>query len=337
MKHIIFTCTFLLAIITGLISQENLHQHHKLSPEFRKEMTTYVKTNVFPVIQKEHDEFEASLNEADQEQLAEIRQDIRTTMEEAKTFFEKVIKEAKAGADKTELKEKYMPIVMQKMMAKMVIVQKIKPFMENNANLIDESIAQIEPKEEGWHNDMETIRKKYISDEELKEAIEQKKEAMEERKADFELPPMFKNFQKNPKMLETLLGGNLKEVAFVLWDGDLLKAMEQETFFLPQEINELQLNLTSNNRLGQNFPNPASGLTTIEFYLERESQDIQLIVVDASGKTIENINFDKLESGQHQVELNTTSWSPGNYIYTLQALMKIDVKFKHHSFKQRLT
>lgn len=71
--------------------------------------------------------------------------------------------------------------------------------------------------------------------------------------------------------------------------------------------------------LGQNHPNPHSGVTTIPFSLTKSS-DVTIELWDLSGRKVASLPHNGLSSGDHQVtvDLNGLGLSSGNYVYQLE-------------------
>jgi protocatechuate 3,4-dioxygenase beta subunit len=71
--------------------------------------------------------------------------------------------------------------------------------------------------------------------------------------------------------------------------------------------------------LGQNYPNPHSGVTTIPFTLVNAS-NIKFEIYDLSGRKVKELNQGKLSTGDHSLTLNLSSLgiSHGNYVYQIQ-------------------
>lgn len=70
--------------------------------------------------------------------------------------------------------------------------------------------------------------------------------------------------------------------------------------------------------LGQNFPNPHNGITTIPFTLS-ENSDVKLELFDLMGKSVAKIN-ESLSLGQHEmdIDLQNLGLPNGNYLYQLE-------------------
>ncbi len=70
--------------------------------------------------------------------------------------------------------------------------------------------------------------------------------------------------------------------------------------------------------LGQNIPNPATGITVIPFDL-KEAANLNLEVHDMSGKLVATQAVGKRGAGSHRLQFDTTSLNEGVYFYSLTA------------------
>jgi hypothetical protein len=70
--------------------------------------------------------------------------------------------------------------------------------------------------------------------------------------------------------------------------------------------------------LGQNYPNPFSGSTQINFELTAGS-DVTFLVTDISGRQVKELNKGRMPAGSHTMELETGNLDAGIYFYTLRA------------------
>ncbi len=68
--------------------------------------------------------------------------------------------------------------------------------------------------------------------------------------------------------------------------------------------------------LGQNFPNPANDVTSINYTLTSNA-DVMIEITDISGKVINVINEGTKGAGTYTVSLNTSNLSAGTYFYSL--------------------
>lgn len=68
--------------------------------------------------------------------------------------------------------------------------------------------------------------------------------------------------------------------------------------------------------LGQNFPNPFDGTTTIDFTLAR-AENVRLVVTNTFGEEIAVLVNNAMSAGKHSVRFDATKLATGTYFYTL--------------------
>jgi len=76
------------------------------------------------------------------------------------------------------------------------------------------------------------------------------------------------------------------------------------------------LKLNAGFSLGQNFPNPFTGNTTIPFELEMNVEEARLTIFDIMGRKVQEWKLENLNSGQHQVEWQGEEHT-GVYLYKM--------------------
>lgn len=69
--------------------------------------------------------------------------------------------------------------------------------------------------------------------------------------------------------------------------------------------------------IGQNIPNPATGLTKVNVYLQN-SGDLYLKVTDLTGKTLMNLEKSNVLPGVSEFVIDASQLSPGVYFYTVK-------------------
>jgi len=80
--------------------------------------------------------------------------------------------------------------------------------------------------------------------------------------------------------------------------------------------NSLTVNLEKNQAfLGQNFPNPHKGETSIDYFIPENSKSASLKVYDISGKLIKSISINTKGAGK--LNLMANELNNGNYVYSL--------------------
>ncbi|MEE4259340.1 MAG: lamin tail domain-containing protein [Bacteroidales bacterium] len=78
-------------------------------------------------------------------------------------------------------------------------------------------------------------------------------------------------------------------------------------------VNEIQMNAS----LKQNYPNPFSELTNIEFTLN-ETDHVTITIYSISGSVISTLSDKTYHSGNHVIEWNASGMAPGFYFYSIQ-------------------
>lgn len=86
--------------------------------------------------------------------------------------------------------------------------------------------------------------------------------------------------------------------------------LEPTTGITPNDIQE-------DEYLGQNYPNPAKGTTTIEFKLKQPS-DVQLIIYNMLGQPVAQLANETFSAGNHLIVAGLHQLTPGRYFYQLK-------------------
>lgn len=68
-------------------------------------------------------------------------------------------------------------------------------------------------------------------------------------------------------------------------------------------------------KLGQNRPNPTGAGTTIDYVLPKDMTNANLVVIELNGRTV---NKQAITNQSGVVELNTSTWASGTYIYSIK-------------------
>ena len=80
--------------------------------------------------------------------------------------------------------------------------------------------------------------------------------------------------------------------------------------------------------LGQNFPNPHEGITTIPFSLVAESE-VTFGIYDLQGKRVAEVKKQKLPAGEHAVEINLAALKLPMANYTYEITVKNNIGVYH--------
>lgn len=91
-----------------------------------------------------------------------------------------------------------------------------------------------------------------------------------------------------------------------------------ELVFATVDATTVRVNKVDKNNVAvsQNYPNPSTGLTSINVNLNKAS-DLRLEVVDVMGRTIFVDSKKNAASGNHTLVLNTANWNSGMYFYSV--------------------
>jgi flagellar hook assembly protein FlgD len=71
------------------------------------------------------------------------------------------------------------------------------------------------------------------------------------------------------------------------------------------------------SKLSQNYPNPFSATTTIDYTLVNSS-NVSVEVFDITGKSVKSISEGYKSAGSHQVSLDATNLNNGIYYYSFK-------------------
>lgn len=70
--------------------------------------------------------------------------------------------------------------------------------------------------------------------------------------------------------------------------------------------------------LGQNVPNPTSGMTSLSYTVPQASQ-VRIVLTDVTGKMVRELVNAKESLGTHEVQLSTSDLPSGTYLYIMEA------------------
>jgi photosystem II stability/assembly factor-like uncharacterized protein len=104
-------------------------------------------------------------------------------------------------------------------------------------------------------------------------------------------------------------------------NGDIRYRLKQIDFggsFEYSDIVEINIAGPNNFALDQNYPNPFNPITKIKFSIPSESQ-VELIVANSLGQTVEILTNSLIAAGNHEVVWNAENVSSGIYFYTIKS------------------
>ncbi len=84
----------------------------------------------------------------------------------------------------------------------------------------------------------------------------------------------------------------------------------------PEASNVLALSVPRNFVLYQNYPNPFKGSTVIDYYLPKSS-NVSIVISDALGRVVKEINNTNMPAGKYSVNVNGEKLHTGYYFYKI--------------------
>ena len=330
-------------VTTLAFSQRGEKKHHQLNPELKKEMQSYIEKNVVPVLQTSQDEFDAGLSAEDLAFVQAKRAEVAKKRAEKKANHEAHRAERKAMKEKVknmtdQEKEAFRKEQMEKRKGvkhgefkaeRKAMKVEMKEFMKRNEALIKSTMTSLKPNYETWISEQKVIFEKHKPADaptmkdgkpkgrvglfglEMRRGKHHKKGRNGKHRGD-----KIKGEQGRKAGKEKGRKGGKLAVQFILWDGTAPA--------LPAERREdIGRNQTAtpdvNILLGQNYPNPATGITRIELEIPEGVNQLNLTVTEMNGKVVKRLSFSNLNAGKESIELNVNDLPNGQYFYTVEA------------------
>ncbi|MCK5839220.1 MAG: T9SS type A sorting domain-containing protein, partial [Bacteroidales bacterium] len=106
---------------------------------------------------------------------------------------------------------------------------------------------------------------------------------------------------------------NLVLRSFMIDEEGMVEDIDEHNYFLGIED---EFDFTSSVKLYQNYPNPCTDHTTIQFYIP-DNAPVKLELYDINGILIATLVDQKLQPGIYEIELNVSLLKPGFYFYRL--------------------
>lgn len=134
-------------------------------------------------------------------------------------------------------------------------------------------------------------------------------------------------------------GGGLKYTFHkfgVLGQTNTFWAVTSSTFTLPPDDDPMDINagifaivsassvsvgddqFLDGMQLSQNYPNPANGVVTINYALEKFQEKATLEIYAANGQLVQKIENKDQAAGKHSIKLDANLFSSGTYFYSLE-------------------
>ncbi len=331
-------------MITSLaFSQRGKKKHHQPNPELKKEMQSYVEKNVVPVLQTAQDKFDAELSADDLAFVQAKRAEVAKKRAEKKANHEAHRAERKAMKEKVknmtdEEREAFRKEKKEERKAKKggdhraehkAMKAEMKEFMERNKALIESTMTSLKPNYETWTSEQKAIFEKHRP----ADAPKMKEGKRKGRVGLFGLEMRGGKHHKkgrHGKQRGDKMKGQKGEKAakhkgkkggrlaaqFILWDGTApTPPAERREDVGQKQMATPDVKIT----LGQNYPNPATGITRIEVEIPAGVNQLNLTVTDMNGKVVKRLNLTNLNSAKESIELDVNDLPNGQYFYTVEA------------------
>lgn len=343
MKKNIVVLILGLMVTTLAFSQRGEKKHHQPNPELKKEMQSYIEKNVVPVLQTSQDEFDAGLSAEDLAFVQSKRAEVASKRVEKKANHEAHRVERKAMKEKVENmtdveKEAFRKEKMEKRKAKRegkfkaehkAMKAEMKSFMERNEALVKSTMTSLKPNYEKWTSEQKAIFEKHKPADapaikegkrksriglfglEMRRGKHYKKGRHGKHRGD-----KMKGEQGEKAGKQKGKRGGKVAVQFILWDGTAPAPPAERR----EDIGRNQTATPDVNiLLGQNYPNPATGITRVELEIPEGVNQLNLTVTEMNGKVVKRLSFSNLNAGKESIEINVNDLPNGQYFYTVEA------------------
>lgn len=261
-------------------AQDSKAQKEK-GKELHKALKAYHEENVQPVMLAQRAKLEAELSAEDKATIAALRakkEGMKAKMKEAKSQGERP--EKPSEAQRAEHKADR---------------ETIKALLSKYEMDIESLLAEIKPQAEEWKEETKAIIDEYRPEREERKEKAGAAAEKNRRKAGPQRGPKGKEKGKEAGPRD------LKKVHFLMLDPNANTAersLEKSPFQL------------------QAYPNPAAGLTTINYTVEKDGQ-VQITLNNKTG-TMSRVLLNTFQkAGTYNLEINTRDLQGGNYFYTI--------------------
>ena len=95
--------------------------------------------------------------------------------------------------------------------------------------------------------------------------------------------------------------------------------ISEGTLQIPSSVNENDDDITAGGIIMESYPNPTNATSTLELYMPSTSQQVELTIVDATGRVVKRLLEDaRLTGGTHLFVVDTSTLPNGSYLYTIR-------------------
>lgn len=293
MKRISIIITTLV-ILLGSVGLTLGQEKRKKGPrdEAKKEIQSYIKKNVLPVVQEQRAKLDNHLTSAEQSELT----DIRSTLQ-AKQAERKEMRKGKAGhhqkGERPSEEEREAFRAEHKEMR--LLMTRGWAIADNHEAEIDQLVNEIAPQMETWKNDIKAIKEKYRPEGE--DARENNRR--EHRKAGHhEKGEGMRGHHGRRRGGRMGIGNLTSPLKFVLLDPNATDLFEEEEAI-------------------RVYPNPTNATSNIKYEV-KEAGAVTILLVNKRGDVLRTLLNESKEVGTHELSVNLNEWEEGLYFYQIK-------------------
>ncbi|MGB0521375.1 MAG: T9SS type A sorting domain-containing protein [Flammeovirgaceae bacterium] len=301
-----------LVLLCGMLISAKVHHRQDEREAMHKEMREYATQNILPVMKAQRLKLDKKLSAKDKATIEEVRAKLKAGHEAKREEMKKLREQLKNGEmDREKMKAHFKGMREERK----ALVAPVEAIAKKHESKIEKVLAVAKANQETWKQDMEAIRKKYISDEELEEMKARhrnkrralgKKEG--EHKGEHGQGKHFRMKHRghaNGKMKGAhhmrMFHHAFKPVGFLLWDPNAPIPAFDDT----DGIDELGV-----------YPNPSTAANKISFAVQQKGL-VKIELLDKSGTLVKTVLSEVKDSGNYTVDVDLTTLPNAVYYYRI--------------------
>lgn len=295
--------SLVLVLLCMTLISAKVYQKDEKRKAMHKEMREYAEENIIPVLKKQRLKLDKKLSAQDKEIIETMRASLHEAHKAHKAEMKKYHEQLKSGEIDKEAMHKHFKAVHEEKKEQLAPVQVIADRYESE---IEKLLAVAKANKETWKEGMETIRIKYISDEELA-----KKKAEHQAKRKYHGPHQAgehgqrhgghrggKRMHRGGHHLK-MLHHAFSPVGFLLWDANApLPSFDEEE---------------SEETLGV-YPNPSRATNTIAFDVAKRG-NVTVELLDKQGNVLKTLLNETKGKGKHSLAVDLAGLANEVYYY----------------------
>ncbi len=270
----------------------------KKRKEIHQKVHTYVKENIFPIVQAQRLKLDAQLSAAHKARIDELRAEAKPLREQMRATHQTLKKNQENGNEISENQKDNLHETHQKLRKIMLEAWTIADEYDTEIKALK---TEIEPQIETWKTDIKSIFEENMTDE-MRQKIQEFHQKMEEN-----------NENLHPKRHGHRKGHFQRFGLKKMWHPArfiLLDPKEKMPDFPPnfeQDESEPQALI---------FPNPSQNTNTLKFDVQQAGY-VQINLINAQGKIVKTILNESKSEGTHSLKTDLQNLKTGVYYYQI--------------------